>query len=65
MAEAEPCCPVTDPPTFDAAAADEGVSVRDNTSGSFGRRSFKRTNPEGADFTGTYRLSSRNLMNFS
>lgn len=57
-------------PVVDAAAAafgavDERESVRANASGSVGRRSFSRTKPEGADFTGTYRLSSRNLMNFS
>lgn len=46
-------------------AVDERESVKANASGSVGRRSFSRTKPEGADFTGTYLLSSRNLMNFS
>lgn len=63
IAEPEPCCVVADPPPVDAV--DEGASVRDKTSGSVGRRSFKRTKPEAADFTGVYRLSSRNFMNFS
>lgn len=58
------------PVVVDAAAAafgavDERESVRANASGSVGRRSFSRTKPDGADFTGTYLLSSRNLMNFS
>ena len=45
---------------------DGGVSVRDSTSGSVGRKSFRRTKPDGgANFTGTYLLSSKNLMNFS
>lgn len=57
------CCAVADPPVLDVV--EDGASVRDNTSGSVGRRSFRRTKPEGADFTGTYLLSSMNLMNFS
>jgi hypothetical protein len=63
MAAAELCCPVAEPLAGDAV--DEGVSVRESTSGSVGCRSLKRTNPEGADFTGTYLLSSINLINFS
>ena len=63
MADAELCCPVVEPLAGDAA--DDGVSVRESTSGSVGCRSLKRTNPEGADFTGTYLLSSINLINFS
>lgn len=59
-----PCCAFADPPVA-LDVVDEGASVSDNTSGSVGRRSFKSTNPEGADFTGTYLLSSINLMNFS
>lgn len=62
-ADAEPCCPVADPLVADPV--DEGASVRDNTSGSVGCKSFTRTNPEGANLIGTYLLSSRNLMNFS
>lgn len=61
--EADPCCPVTDPPVFEAV--DEGESVRESSSGSFGRRFFKSTNPEGAVLMGTYLLSSRNLIYFS
>lgn len=64
MAEAEPCCPVVDPPPA-GDCVDDGASVRDSTSGSLGRKSLRRTNPDGDDFTGTYLLSSRNLMNFS
>lgn len=64
MADAEPCCPVAAaPPAGDDAVA--GVSVRESTSGSVGRKSLSRTNPDGANFTGTYLLSSRNLINFS
>lgn len=46
-------------------AAEDGVSVRERISASVGLKSLRRTNPEGASFTGTYRLSSRNLMYFS
>lgn len=60
MADADPGCPVADPPAGDAV--EEGVSVSESTSGSVGLRSLKRTNPEGANLTGTYLLSSRNLM---
>lgn len=63
MAEAEPCCPAAGVAVF--GAVDESESVRANASGSLGRRSLNKTKPEGADFTGTYLLSSRNLMNFS
>lgn len=63
MADAEFCCPVVVPVA--GVWVDEGASVRERTSGSEGRRSLRRTNPDGADFTGTYLLSSRNLMNFS
>lgn len=64
MADAEePCCPVGAPPAGDAAVA--GVSVRESTSGSVGFKSLRRTKPDGANFTGTYLLSSRNLINFS
>lgn len=63
MADAEPCCPVAEPPAGDTV--DDGASVRDSTSGSVGFRSLRRTNPEGANFTGAYLLSSINLMNFS
>ena len=52
MAAAEPGCAVA------ADAVDEGASVRAKTSGSLGRRSFKRTKPEAAAaFTGMYLLS--------
>lgn len=61
--EAEPCCAAADPPAGDAV--DEGVSVSESTSGSVGRKSLRRTNPEGASFTGMYLLSSRNLIYFS
>lgn len=63
MADTEPCCPAADAPAVEAV--DEGVSVSESTSGSVGRKSLRRTNPEGASFTGTYLLSSRNLMHFS
>lgn len=54
---------VDPPPSVDVA--DEGVSVRARTSGSVGFRSLRRMKPDGANFTGTYRLPSMNLMNFS
>lgn len=47
------------------AAAVDGASVRASSSASVGLRSCRRTNPEGAAFTGLYLLSSRNFMNFS
>jgi hypothetical protein len=60
---AEPCSPVIESP----AAGDtvDGLFLEENTSGSLGCKSLRRTNPEGADFTGSYLLSSRNLINFS
>ncbi|MFS7916404.1 hypothetical protein Hanom_Chr02g00176741 [Helianthus anomalus] len=61
MAAADPDCAVAVAPV----AVDVGASVRAKTSGSVGRRSFKRTKPDVAGFTGAYLLSSRNLMNFS
>lgn len=64
MADAEdPCCPLAAPLGFDPV--DAGVSVRERTSGSVGRRSLRSTNPEGACLMGTYRLSSKNFMHFS
>lgn len=60
MADADPDCPVAGPPA--AEAVEEGVSVSESTSGSLGLWSLKRTNPEGSSLTGTYLLSSRNLM---
>jgi hypothetical protein len=42
-----------------------GASVSTSSSGSVGCVSRRRMNPEGAGLTGTYRLSSMNLMNFS
>ena len=63
MADPEPCCPVAEPLAGDAV--DDGVSVRERTSGSEGCKSLSRTKPEGANFTGTYLLSSKNLMTFS
>ena len=62
MAHAAACCPVADPLNGDAV--DEDVYMRDSTSGSVGCKSFRRTNPDGDNFTGTYLLSSRNSMNF-
>ncbi|GER50066.1 photosystem II reaction center Psb28 protein [Striga asiatica] len=60
-AEDDPCCPA-----FDAVVVVDGRAlVRINSSGSFGRKSFRSTNPELAEVTGMYLLSSRNLMNFS
>ncbi|MFS8005908.1 hypothetical protein Hanom_Chr13g01242911 [Helianthus anomalus] len=62
MAAAEPTgCAVAVAPVV----VDVGASVRAKTSGSVGRRSFKRTKPDAAAFTGAYLLSSRNLINFS
>jgi hypothetical protein len=43
----------------------EGVSARTSSSASCGLRSRRRINPEGATFTGSYRLFSRNFMYFS
>lgn len=63
MADAEPCCPVDEPPVVDTV--DEGASVRESTSGSVGCKSLRRTKPEGTNFTGAYLLFSINLMNFS
>ncbi|GMH20297.1 hypothetical protein Nepgr_022138 [Nepenthes gracilis] len=64
VAAVEPCCGVAaDPPAADGV--EEGASVRDRNSGSEGRKSFSRTKPEGANLTGTYLLSSKNLMYFS
>lgn len=65
MADADPCCPAAADAPAVVEAVDEGVSVSESTSGSVGRRSLRRTNPEGASFTGTYLLSSKNLMYFS
>lgn len=64
MAAADPGCVVAVAPVA-VDVVDVGASVRAKTSGSVGRRSFKRTKPEAAGFTGAYLLSSRNLMNFS
>jgi hypothetical protein len=59
----------TGSPALDAGvlvvAAVDGASVRASSSASVGLRSCRRTNPEGAAFTGLYLLSSRNFMNFS
>jgi len=63
MADEELCNPVADPPA--AEVVDEGVSVRASTSGSVGRKSLRSTNPDGANLTGTYLLSCKNLINFS
>jgi hypothetical protein len=48
---AEPCSPVIESP----AASDtvDGFFLDENTSGSLGCKSLRRTNPEGADFTGS------------
>uniref|UniRef100_A0A0A9DS70 Uncharacterized protein n=1 Tax=Arundo donax TaxID=35708 RepID=A0A0A9DS70_ARUDO len=46
-------------------AAVEGVSLTTSSSASEGLRSRRRTNPEGAAFTGSYLLPCRNFMNFS
>jgi len=64
MADEELCNPVADPPAAEVVV-DEGVSVRASTSGSVGRKSLRSTNPEGANFTGTYLLSCKNLITFS
>lgn len=66
MAAADPVCAGAGAAAPAAAdVVDEGASVKANTSGSVGRRSFKRTKPDVAAFTGAYLLSSRNLMYFS
>lgn len=64
MADAEPCCVAADPPAADVVV-EEGVSVRASTSGSVGRKSLRSTKPEGANLTGTYLLSCKNLIYFS
>lgn len=64
MADEELCNPVADPPAAEVVV-DEGVSVRASTSGSVGRKSLRSTNPEGANLTGTYLLSCKNLITFS
>lgn len=61
----EACWPVAAAALPVVAATVEGASVSASTSASVGCMSWRRMNPDGAGFTGTYRLPSINLMNFS
>lgn len=65
MADAEPGCPAAADAPAVVEVVDDGVSVSESTSGSDGRKSLRRTKPDGASFTGTYLPSSKNLMHFS
>lgn len=61
----DPCWPAAGAVLPVLPATVVGASVSARSSASVGCRSRRRMNPEGAGFTGTYRLFSRNLMNFS
>jgi len=61
----DPCWPAAAAVLPVVAATVEGASLTARSSASVGCRSLRRMNPEGAGFTGTYRLLSMNLMNFS